>query len=364
MGSDQRADVSGQDPAGPADPATPAGAAGPPGEVMPAGPVASAGSAGPVASVGPVASAGPVGSVASAGSVEAARSAGAATPLGSAGSAEAARSAGAATPLGRAVQVGQAGATGQAGGAILGGSPELRSGFQGFWTHPATVVGAVGIMLLMVTALAMLALRRDSSAAGQTVAGEGGSAPSASATPNSSGPLLPMTPAVPGSGNGQAAGNSTGGNGKAPDGDGTTDGSTPTKALKPGAVFAKGTVALTTSSSQNAVDLDVAQAGGLVGTETDTKPEAVLTKKLIRAKGAASLAVWQGSSAPSRTQCLAISAGDRTDTVLAEQVSTGASLCLQTSEGRPGVLTFTSVETKGGSGKLESIRFTYTIWEA
>lgn len=227
-----------------------------------------------------------------------------------------------------------------------------RTGFPTFWTHPATVVGAVGVILLIVTTLALLALRRDSSSA----APRGGDATNSTASPSGgsvSAPTVPMLPmsappggARPGGGaSGKAGAGADGGQDDGPQGtnpprDATTTPPRPQQAPRSGSL---------TLAHKGSTDLD----------DSDGKADVVVHRNDIGTKEDGQFAVWSGSASPSPAQCA--SAGGWVTSVPADQVSKGRFLCVSTTAGRSAVVKFTAVEKNPG-GKLDRVTFDFKVW--
>jgi hypothetical protein len=246
-----------------------------------------------------------------------------------------------------------------------------RPGVAGFWTHPATVVGAAGVVLLLVTTLAIVTLRStvggtQANGSGRLPGGAGGTVPisgspsvkapagsNPSGGPTIGGPIGGGPGAGAGSGPGAQSGSNGSQTGQQPSGAGPS----PTAVVPPVTYRELRNGKLSLSDAKQA-DLDTGTTNA--DTTLGGRPDMVLRKAFIRAKGAAAFSIWTGSGGPTPQACAA--ATGWFIQLNANQVADNLVLCMRTSDNRPAAITFHNVN-KNPNGKLVSIDISYTVWD-
>jgi hypothetical protein len=243
-----------------------------------------------------------------------------------------------------------------------------RPGVAGFWTHPATVVGAAGVVLLLVTTLAIVALRSTVGGApavgsGRSPGSEGGAVPI-----NGSPSVKAPVGAIPNGGPAAGSGSVGGGAGTAPGAQGGTTGAQtgrtpsseapPSTATAPDVTYRELRSGKLTLVATEQADLDT---GTTASEEVSSsgRPEMVLKKQSIKAKGAAAFSIWTGSGAPTPQACVA--ATDWFIELTADQVSENRVLCVRTNDNRPAEISFLAVG-RDAKGKLSTVTISYTVW--
>lgn len=245
-----------------------------------------------------------------------------------------------------------------------------RPGVAGFWTHPATVVGAAGVVLLLVTTLAIVTLRSTvggthTTGSGRLPGGAGGTVPISGSpgvrTPVGSnpggGPTIGGPIGGPGAGAGSGRGPQSGGNGSQTGQQPSGAGPSPT-AVTPLVTYQELRSGKLSLKDAEQADLDT----GTTNAETTLggRPDMVLRKAVIRAKGAAAFSIWTGSGGPTPQACTA--ATGWFIELTANQVADNLVLCVRTSDNRPAAITFLAVG-KSANGKLLTITISYTVWD-
>lgn len=197
------------------------------------------------------------------------------------------------------------------------------------WNHPVVIAGVMGMLLLLVTAVSIIAIK----AVGDTPAGNG-----------------------KGSGNqGQPGGTDpTGGTNVVNPGGaaGTTPQSSPAQGGP--AVFLSGK--LTLAYYDGGIDLDTAKKN--VG--EDGKADIDVTETALTTLNGAQLAVGAAGAAPAQA-CAAASLAWGKEAHLSV-LNEGAVICAKTNEGRLGALSVTTL-SKSSAGQLQSVETQYVIWK-
>jgi hypothetical protein len=234
------------------------------------------------------------------------------------------------------------------------------------------VVGAAGVVLLLVTTLAIVALRSTvgvahTNGSGRLPGGGGGTVPisgspsvrapggsNPSGGPAIGGPIGGGPGAGAGTGHGTQGGTTGVQTGQQPSGAGPSP-----SAVAPFVTYKElrsGKLSLTVAEQ---ADLDTGTTNNADQT-LGGRPDMVLRKTFIRAKGAAAFSVWTGPGGPTPQACAA--ATGWFIELNADQVVNNLVLCMRTSDNRPAAVTFIAVGTKT-NGKLSSITISYTVWD-
>jgi hypothetical protein len=203
------------------------------------------------------------------------------------------------------------------------------------WNHPVVIAGVMGMLLLLVTAVSIIAIKAvDGAGSGDDTAGPRNGQTNQPAAPAGSGTGAPAT--------GQQAG---------------------TPAANPGpgvtstnVVFLSGKLAINYYDSD--IDLDTAKKGGLAeGEKADFE---VTDTALVAANGAqAGIGAAAGAPTPAGCTAAAVKWGNSAHISV---LAVGATICAKTSDDRLGALTVTKLE-KSDEGKMRLLEVDYVVWK-
>jgi hypothetical protein len=235
------------------------------------------------------------------------------------------------------------------------------------------VVGAAGVVLLLVTTLAIVTLRSTVGSAhingsARSPASEGGAAPiggspgakaPGGSIPSGGGPTIgpPIGGGPVGGGTGTGPGAQGGTTGAQP-GHQSSGASSSPAAINPMVTYQELRSGKLSLKDAEQADLDTGTINS--ADMTSGRPDMVLRKQSVRAKGAAAFSIWTGSGSPTPQACAA--ATGWLIQLDANQVSENLVLCARTSENRPAQINFLAVG-KNANGKLLTITISYTVWD-
>jgi hypothetical protein len=218
--------------------------------------------------------------------------------------------------------------------------PPQQSGLRYLWNHPVVIAGVMGMLLLLVTAISIVAIKAvGSDPAGKDTAGDG-------REPNGQ-----QTTGLP------AAGptNANTGTPVNPPAQSSTGGSTPAVNTS-GAVFLSGK--LTLSYYDSGVDFDTAKKSSLgTGEKYDFEIDDTALTGVNRGQAGTGAA----AGAPTPAGCSAASvkwAGSAHISVLAD----GAVVCVKTSDDRLAAFTVSKL-TKSDDGQIRNLEIDYVVWK-
>jgi hypothetical protein len=207
------------------------------------------------------------------------------------------------------------------------------------WNHPVVIAGVMGMLLLLVTAISIIAIKAvgDGSADRDRDTGQPGRV-----EPTTQSTGQQALPAATGAAPNQPTGTQPGGTAPAVN---TT-----------GAVFLSGKLDIAYYDS--GVDLDTAKENGLAdGEKYDLDP----TETALNTVNRAQVGVGAAAGAPSPAACQA--AGVRwSASAHVSVLGDGAVICVKTSDDRLGALTVTKLDKTDG-GQLEVVKAEYVIWK-
>jgi hypothetical protein len=212
------------------------------------------------------------------------------------------------------------------------------SGFRYLWNHPVVIAGVMGLLLLMVTAISIIAIKAVGSADDTRDTGEPNRVdPTQQATGQQAAPAGTGTPPA----NTQPAG--------------TTPAGTAPAVNTTGAVFLSGKLDIRYYDS--GVDFDTAKKDSLAGTEKfDLDPTETALNAVNRAQVGIGVA---GAPSPAACTAAAVRWGSSAHvSVLAD----GATICVKTSDDRLAAFTVAKLE-KDSDGQLSGVEVEYVVWK-
>lgn len=222
------------------------------------------------------------------------------------------------------------------------GAPPQRGRAASLWLHPATVVGVIGLLVLLIVALVFVALNRPAATPGADQ-----KQPSASAAPGDS-----STPAADDAG-------------AATTNPGTGDNSSPSSSAAADAdQYMAGDITLDAGEEQEysyAADLDT---GEVVSYNVSSEPatDIQVTPNSLAGINGGTLALWEQTTPPTSDDCSALPGKAYSTSVHMSRLDEGAMLCVKTNDGRFGFLRVTSAD-KEDDGQLSGLDLHYEVWK-
>jgi hypothetical protein len=203
------------------------------------------------------------------------------------------------------------------------------------------IAGVMGVILLLVTGLAIVAIR-----------GAGGTSSAQSRTPGT-GPAGTADPTGPGTTRAASPGPVT----PAPSG-------TAPPGAAPAGTFLSGRIEL--YGGRDALDLDTAATGYVTSGDKsvmsgDAKADLLLTPTALGTENRAAVRMWPGPGEPTAAGCASPGADWRPSAHVSVLAKNGV-VCVRTSDGRLGAITLTEI-TKSAGGQLTGISFDYAVWK-
>lgn len=224
-------------------------------------------------------------------------------------------------------------------------APPRRSGFSAFWNHPGVIAGIMGTLVLLVTALSIVAITALRS---NSTSSTGGGNPG-------------VTNAAGGPSQAQQSRPTPGATTKAPDAATNSPAAKATTAGPDATTFLSGQMNLTYHSyGADAADFDSAAFGGTYAFKEGQKPDVAINSTSLDAKNRAGLHKWTGAGEPDQAGCA--NGAQWAPSMHVSTLAPDTVICFQTSEGRVGAVTLTDVK-KDGAGQLDSVEFTYVVWK-
>lgn len=216
--------------------------------------------------------------------------------------------------------------------------PEADGKLKTVWTHPAVIVGTVGIIVLLIVAVTILALRPGTSPAGEDGT-ENDKADAGESTSEE---------------DRDEAG--TGDNGaeesEAPEGDET---------------YFTGKLSICAScDGTNPIDFDTGKSdpGGYGAYTDDPKPfDADVTENGLKMLTKEKFGEWEHTEAPTgAADCEGVADGKRSEDVHLSRLKQLSTFCFTTAEGRSGYFVVNKVEL-AETGSLDDLDIQFTVWK-
>jgi len=213
--------------------------------------------------------------------------------------------------------------------------PPRRTGFAAFWNHPGVIAGIMGSLVLLITALAVVAITALRAKA--PAANAGGGAATATGRPTGTDKTTP------------AADNSS------PAGKATTS-------APESSTFLNGSIGLYYySGNPQGVDFDSAKSGQVrYDFAPEEKVDVEINATSLDAKNHAGVHKWTGSGQPDQAGCA--TGAQWAPSMHVSTLAPDVVICFQTSDGRIGALTLTDVK-KNDAGQLTNLGFDYVVWK-
>ncbi|GIJ74206.1 hypothetical protein [Virgisporangium ochraceum] len=226
-------------------------------------------------------------------------------------------------------------------GPVLDPAQPQPSGFRYLWNHPVVIAGVMGLLLLMVTAISIIAIKAVGNDSGP---GDNTADPRDEQTNQQANQVPPAT------------GGATGGTPPASQPAGTPSANSAPAVNSTNAVYLNGKLKMQYYDS--GIDLDTAKTSGL---GTNEKYDFDVTETGLTAVNRAQAGTGAAAGAPTPAGCTAASVKWGT-TAHISVLLPGATICVKTSDDRLGALTVANLD-KSDDGQMRTLEVDYVIWK-